>query len=57
LSIEDEGVATSSLKPVGKAEFEGKQYEVTSVGGFLDTGIKVKVIKIDRNKIIVEPIN
>ena len=57
LNIEDEGVATSALKPVGKAEFEGKQYEVTSIGGYLDTGIKVKLIKIDRNKIIVEPIN
>jgi len=57
LSLGDEGIATSTLKPVGKGEIEGKQYEVTSIGGYLDTGMKIKVIKIDRNKIIVEPIN
>ena len=57
LNLEDEGIATSTLKPVGKGEFQGKQYEVTSLGGYVDTGIKIKVIKIERNKIIVEPIN
>ena len=57
LNLEDEGVAISTLKPVGRADINGKQYEVTSIGQYLDSGIKIKVIKIDRNKIIVEPIN
>ena len=57
LNLGDEGVATSTLKPVGKAEINNKLYEVTSMGGYLDTGVKIKVTKIDRNKIIVEPIN
>jgi membrane-bound ClpP family serine protease len=57
LSLGDEGIATSTLKPVGKAEINSVQYEVTSMGGYLDTGKKIKVIKIDRNKIVVEPIN
>ncbi len=56
LNLGDEGIAKSTLKPVGKGEFQSKQYEVTSIGGYLDTGIAIKVIKIDRNKIIVEPI-
>lgn len=57
LNLGDEGVATSTLKPIGKAEINDNEYEVTSMGGFLDSGEKIKIIKIDRNKIIVEPIN
>jgi len=57
LNLGDEGIATSTLKPIGKAEINDKEYEVTSLGGYLDSGEKIKVIKIDRNKIIVEPIN
>ena len=52
----DEGVALSSLKPIGKAEINEKVFEVKTNGNYVDAGEKVKVIKIDKNKIIVEPI-
>ena len=52
----DEGVALSSLKPIGKAEINEKVLEVKTNGNYVDAGEKVRVIKIDQNKIIVEPI-
>ena len=52
----DEGVALSSLKPIGKAEINEKVFEVKTNGNYVDAGERVKVIKIDKNKIIVEPI-
>ena len=52
----DDGGALSSLKPIGKAEINDKVFEVKTNGNYVDAGEKVKVIKIDKNKIIVEPI-
>ena len=56
LAINDLGIAVSSLRPVGKAEFGEKEYEVTTLGQFVNEKTSVKIIKIDRNKIIVEPV-
>lgn len=56
LKVGDEGVTISSLRPVGKAELNGKLYEVKSFGDYLDNGIKIKIIKINSSQIIVEPI-
>lgn len=52
----DEGVALSSLRPFGKAEIKERVFEVKTNGNYVDAGEKIKVIKIDKNKIIVEPI-
>jgi len=57
LQIEMRGEAVSDLKPIGKAEFNNKVYEVTSHGHLIDSGEQVKIIKISGNKIIVESIN
>ena len=54
LKVGKEGVTVSSLKPIGKALFDDKEYEVTSLGAFIEEKSPVKIIKIDRNKIIVE---
>lgn len=51
----DIGVAVSSLKPIGKAEFKDKEYEVKTFGYYVDAGEKVVVIKVENRKIIVEP--
>ena len=51
-----EGVAISSLRPYGKAEFLKKQYEVCTVGDYVEAGTKISIIKIEPNKILVEPI-
>lgn len=57
LSIGDEGKTQSMLRPFGKAEFKNKNYEVCSEGEYINHDILIKIIKINRNKIIVAPIN
>lgn len=51
-----EGVAISALRPSGKAEINEKTYEVKTLGSFVDSGSKIRIIKINSNQIIVEPI-
>lgn len=50
-----EGVTISALRPVGKAELANKTYEVKTIGSFVETGTKIRIIKILSNQIIVEP--
>lgn len=57
LEIGMTGTAISSLKPVGKAEFSDKEYEVKTLGEYVDSGTSLKILKIEKNNIIVEPIN
>jgi len=57
LTVGTEGQTVSALRPVGKAELGNKLYEVKTLGEYLDSGSKVRVIKIVLNQIIVEPIN
>ena len=53
----DEGVTMSTLRPVGKAEFGGKTFEVKTLGSYLEEGRKVRIRNIQSNQIIVEPLN
>ncbi len=55
LTTGQEGVALSALRPVGKAEVAGKTYEVKTLGGYVTSGTKIKIIRILSNQIIVEP--
>ena len=57
LNIGDEGMAVSTLRPVGNAEIAGKTVEVTTFGSYIQSGTRIKVIKISSNQILVEPIN
>lgn len=57
LKVGDEGIALSSLKPVGKAEFSDNEYEVRTLGQYVDEKTALKILKIELNNIIVEPIN
>ena len=57
MKIGDVGRTLSVLKPVGKAEFEEHTYEVKTLGEYVEEESKVKIIKIETNKIIVELIN
>ncbi|UXP33608.1 hypothetical protein N6H18_06525 [Reichenbachiella agarivorans] len=49
-----EGVTVSSLKPIGKAKFQDIEYEVCSLGNFIEEKRPIKIIKIEINKIYVE---
>ncbi|MFY0628290.1 MAG: NfeD family protein [Reichenbachiella sp.] len=57
LSVGQEGVSVSSLKPVGKAAFDDVEFEVKSLGNFVLEETAIKIIRIERNNIFVEPIN
>ena len=52
-----EGITVSALRPIGKAELNGKVYEVKSFGGYMETGSRIKVIRILSHQVIVEQIN
>lgn len=52
-----EGVALSALRPYGKAEFYDEMYEVKTMGNYVESGTKVKILQIDKDhKIFVEQI-
>ncbi len=52
----DVGVAVSTLRPMGTAEFRDKLYEVRTNGNYLETGTKVRIERIANNAIIVVPL-
>jgi len=43
----------TDLKPTGRAEIEGKTYEVVSESGFLENGLAAKVIDVSGVRIVV----
>lgn len=57
VAVGDEGHTTSSLRPMGKAEFRGQQFEVTTLGNQVPPGSRVKVVSISNHHIIVESIS
>ena len=57
IRIGDEGVTVSMLRPIGKAEFNSKTFEVKTSGNYLERGEKVKITQIESHQIVVEPLN
>jgi membrane-bound ClpP family serine protease len=51
-----EGITVSALRPIGKAEIGKHQVEVKTQGEYLDSGTKIKIVKIELNQITVVPI-
>ena len=56
LSVGDEGITLSDLRPIGKAEFKNKTYEVQTLGAFCNHPSKIIIIDISRHKITVQPL-
>ena len=56
LAVGDEGVTLSDLRPMGKAEFKSKNYEVQTLGAFCNHPSKIIIVDISRHKIIVQPL-
>ena len=50
------GIAHTVLRPAGIVIIDDKKYDVVTTSDYIDKGTKVKVIKIEGNKIIVENI-
>lgn len=57
IHIGDQGITTGRLAPLGRAKINGMSVEARSLGQFIDQRTPIKVIKIERNTVIVEPIN
>lgn len=57
LKTGDEGSTVSALRPVGKAEISGKLFEVTSLGIYVETGTRIRIVRVSSNQIVVEPVN
>lgn len=56
VSLGDQGVTLSVLKPGGKAYIENKKIEVYSMGAYIEKDVAIEVIKIEENKIFVNPL-
>lgn len=57
LSLGQEGVAVSTLKPIGKVRFDIGEFEVKTLGDYVDVGTKVTIVHLQENQIIVKPLN
>ncbi len=51
-----EGLAITVLRPAGTGEINGKRLDVVSEGAFIDPGTKIRVIRVEGRRIVVEPI-
>lgn len=56
ISINDEGIAKSAIRPMGTASFHDELFEVESEDGFIEVNSKIKIISISKNTIIVKKI-
>jgi len=54
LHVGDEGVALSTLRPVGRAEFGGVVCDVISEGDFVESGSRVRVVAVNGTESHVE---
>jgi membrane-bound serine protease (ClpP class) len=50
------GIAVSILRPVGKAEIEGRLYAVEAESAFIEPGNKIQVIQVQGNRITVRSV-
>jgi membrane-bound serine protease (ClpP class) len=51
-----EGVVTTELRPAGKMEVDDRTYSVVSDAEYVGAGDRVRVLRVDGPKIVVEPV-
>ncbi|EIM73200.1 hypothetical protein A3SI_18305 [Nitritalea halalkaliphila LW7] len=56
LSVLEEGKALSDLKPIGKARFGEKDFEVKSTTGHIAAGTPITITRLQDNQILVKPL-
>jgi membrane-bound ClpP family serine protease len=56
VKVGDVGKTIGRLAPMGKIKINGEVVEAQSSGSFIDHQTDIRIIKIQLNKIIVEPI-
>lgn len=57
VKIGDIGVTIGRLAPMGKIKVNEEVVEVRSTGTFIDPGVQVRIIHIEKSLITVEPLN
>ncbi len=57
VSVGDKGISISRLTPIGKARFADNNIEVKSFVGFVDQNTEIEIIDIEKDKVIVKPLN
>jgi len=55
IKVGDTGKAQSKIAPIGTGYFNGNEFEVSSMGEYIDAGTSIEVIKIANNKIFIKP--
>ncbi|WP_163323306.1 NfeD family protein [Draconibacterium mangrovi] len=55
--VGETGKSIGRLAPMGKVKVNGEIVEAQSTGAFIDHNTEIRVLKIESNKIIVEPLN
>ena len=50
----DTGIASTTLRPAGKADFGGNTHDVITAGDFITAGTKVRVVAVDGMRVVVE---
>lgn len=51
-----QGMAITTLRPAGKAKIDGQLIDVMSEGDFIKKGDKIKILKVEGNRILVRKI-
>lgn len=49
------GVATTDLRPSGRADVDGRPVDVTSEGGYVEAGTSVRVLRVEGARVFVRP--
>ena len=53
----DKGIAFNNIKPNGTALINNQRVDVFSIGEFIDRETPIEVVKVEKNKVYVKPIN
>ena len=51
-----EGIALTTLRPAGTADFNGRRVDVVTESSYIENGKKIKVMKVEGHKVIVREI-
>ena len=49
-----EGVALTDLRPIGRVQFDGKNYEARARFGYIEKGVKVRLVELRRYTALVD---
>jgi membrane-bound serine protease (ClpP class) len=51
------GTAETDLRPAGKAQLEGRRWDVLAESGLIEKGTQIKVVLIEGSRVVVRPVS